>query len=40
MQIVNETGQEVAHSIGVQGGQSDCGTIEVDGLADLPSKVR
>lgn len=37
MQIANETGQEVAYSIGVQGGPSDCGTIEVDGLADLPA---
>jgi hypothetical protein len=36
MRIVNETEQEVVYNISFTGG-GDCGTIEVDGYADLPA---
>ena len=35
MTLVNETGQEVFYSISCAN-SGDCGTIEVDGVADLP----
>lgn len=35
MLLVNETGQAVSYSIS-GGGSADCGTIDVDGVADLP----
>lgn len=35
MKLVNETQQEVFYSISTSG-QADCGTIEVNGVADLP----
>ena len=35
MQIVNETQQQVFYSISCAD-MADCGTIDVDGLADLP----
>ena len=35
MKLVNETGQEVFYSIS-SANSGDCGTIAVDGIADLP----
>jgi hypothetical protein len=35
MKLVNETNQQVYYWIQCAG-QGDCGTIDVDGLADLP----
>ena len=35
MKLVNETGQEVFYGISYAGA-GDCGTIPVDGIADLP----
>ena len=35
MQLVNETGQQVAYWI-QSGTDSECGTIDIGGLADLP----
>lgn len=35
MQLVNETGQEVFYGISCAN-SGDCGTIAVDGVADLP----
>jgi hypothetical protein len=37
MQLVNETNQAVEYWITCDGGGPDCGTIEVDGLVELPS---
>ena len=36
MKLVNETQQEVAYNISTIN-MADCGTIEVDGVADWPS---
>ena len=36
MTLVNESGQEVFYSISTTG-MGDCGTIDVDGIADLPA---
>ena len=35
MTLVNETGQPVFYSIS-SGNQADCGSLDVDGLIDLP----
>jgi len=35
MQLVNESGQQVEYSIS-DGTSADCGTIDIDGLVDLP----
>jgi hypothetical protein len=35
MRLVNETQQQVFYSISATG-MGDCGTIDVDGVADLP----
>ena len=36
MTLVNETGQQVEYWIQVGSTMNDCGSIEVDGLVDLP----
>ena len=35
MQLVNESGQQVEYTI-TDGTSVDCGTIDIDGLVDLP----
>jgi len=37
MTLVNETNQSVEYWITCDGGGPDCGTIEVDGVVELPN---
>lgn len=36
MKLINETGQQVAYWISSPSGGSECGDIDVDGIADHP----
>jgi hypothetical protein len=36
MMLVNETGQDLTYWISCDGDQANCGSIAVDGLANLP----